>query len=496
MPEREVKLTPVPGFRLPALTGVADGVTTRPDEILELRATYYDTEDLRLARSGASLRFREPDGWTAKVPHPGEGALLVRGEHTFTGPAGTPAAAAVDLLRAYLRTAVLHPIAELKTRRRAIELVDAGGKRVAEVVDDEVSVVDGGRIVGRFRELEVELGEDAPVALADALVARLQAAGAGAPDPTPKIVRALGMRAFAPPDVVPVTDLDASSPAREVVRAAIASSVHRLLVHDPGVRLGDDPEQVHQARVATRRLRSDLRTFAPLLEPSWEEPLRDELKWLGAELGAVRDREVLLGLLRAQAATLATADAAVAARLLERLVRGWEAARVELLEAMRSSRYATLLERLVAAAQQPDLLADADAPASEVLPALVDRPWRKLRKEVNALPEDPADEQLHAVRIRAKRCRYAAEAAVPALGKPAKAFARAAAGLQDVLGDHQDAVVASAWLRETAADAAGTDEVFVAGMLAGSLRRIERDTRAAWPDAWRKVRHRKLPPPP
>jgi inorganic triphosphatase YgiF len=114
MPEREVKLTPAPGFRLPALTGVADGLTAGPDEILELRATYFDTEDLRLARAGASLRYRDPEGWTVKLPTVGEGDLLVRGEHTFGGDPGTPAGAAVDLLRAWVRTADLHAVAQLR----------------------------------------------------------------------------------------------------------------------------------------------------------------------------------------------------------------------------------------------------------------------------------------------------------------------------------------------------------------------------------------------
>ena len=274
MPEREVKLTPVPGFRLPALADVVVGVSAHPDEILDLQAQYYDTADLRLARSGASLRFREPEGWTVKLPAPGDGPLLVRGEHTFAGGPERPPAAAVDLVRAWVRTATVHPVARLKTRRRRIELTDAGGKKVAEVVDDEVSVLDEGRITGRFRELEVELGESAPIELADALVARLQRAGAGAPEPTPKIVRALGPRAAGPPDVVSITDLTPQSAARDVVHAAISASVLRLLRHDPGVRLGDDPEQVHQARVATRRLRSDLRTFRSLLVPEWDEGLR------------------------------------------------------------------------------------------------------------------------------------------------------------------------------------------------------------------------------
>lgn len=488
MSEREVKLTPVPGFRLPSLEDVADGVIPSPAEILDLEAVYYDTGDLRLARSGASLRFRSPEAWTVKLPEPSEGALLVRGEHSFPGEPGTPPAAALDLLRAWVRTAPVHAIARLKTRRRRIELSDPGGKKVAEVVDDEVLVVDDGRITARFRELEVELGEDAPIELVDVLVARLQAAGAGAPDPTPKIVRALGMRAMAAPDVVPLTDITPDSPTRDVVQAAIASSVKRLLDHDPGVRLGDDPEQVHQARVATRRLRSDLRTFGELLVPEWDEALRDELKWLGAELGAVRDIEVLLELLRAKVDRLGDADVRIGEQLIARLVHSWEEARVELLRGMRSVRYAQLLDRLVDAAHHPALLPRADAPATEILPALAQGPWKKLRRDIKALPEVPRDDQLHAIRIRAKRARYAAEAVAPAVGRETRDLAKSVAALQDVLGDHQDAVVATTWLRGIAQSAETDDEVFVAGMLAGMLRRDERKTRAAWPAAWRAAR--------
>jgi CHAD domain-containing protein len=493
MPEREVKLRPVPGFRLPPLDGVADGVIARPEGVLELRASYYDTEDLRLARSGASLRFRDPDGWTVKLPEPAEGQLLVRGEHNFSGPAGAnPPAGAVDLLRAWVRTSTLHPVARLKTRRRRVELSDSDGKQVAEVVDDEVSVLDGGRITARFRELEVELAEGAPIELADRIVARLQAAGGGPPDPTPKIVRALGMRALAAPEVSPPTGVGEHSSAGDVVHAAIASSVHRLLVHDPGARLGDDPEQVHQARVATRRLRSDLRTFAPLLDPDWNRELREELKWLGRELGAVRDTEVLLELLRAKAADLGARDAKTADGIIGRLVRRWEDARVELLDAMRSDRYAALLDRLVAAAREPRLADEAARPAVEVLPDLARKPWRHLRRDVEALAEDPPDDQLHAVRIRAKRARYAAEAVAPALGPAVRDFAKAVAKLQDVLGDHQDAVVATQWLRDVAHDTDSPDEEFVAGMLAGFLRPVERETRAAWPKAWKKTLRRRL----
>ena len=118
-------------------------------------------------------------------------------------------------------------------------------------------------------------------------------------------------------------------------------------------------------------------------------------------------------------------------------------------------------------------------------------PWEQLCATVDELPDDPSDEQLHEVRIEAKRCRYAAEAVAAAVGKRARAFAKAIADLQDVLGEHQDAVVAVAWLRDVASTAIGR-EVFVAGQLA-SLERLEMDrTREGWRETWRAAHKKKL----
>ena len=120
-----------------------------------------------------------------------------------------------------------------------------------------------------------------------------------------------------------------------------------------------------------------------------------------------------------------------------------------------------------------------------MLPALVLRPWKKLAKAVKELDDPPPDEQLHAVRIRAKRCRYAVEAVAPVVGKQAKRMASAVAGLQGVLGDHQDAVVAEGWLREAAA-AAGVSELVAGELIA--LQRVEaEERRQAWWAAWREA---------
>jgi CHAD domain-containing protein len=490
--EREVKLSAWPGFTVPDLSGLGDGVTAATVPVRDLDALYYDTPDLRLARWGITMRFRSGDGtgWTVKLPEGDDGPALVRRELPFPGGPERPPDEALDLVRAYVRSAVLAPVAHLQTRRQGVELRDGEGQLLAEVVDDEVTVLDGTRVAARFREVEVEVDRRAPKGLLDELLGRLESAGAGTPDPTPKVYRALGARAAGPPEVTE-QDLEDDPTAGAVLRAAIARSVIRVLRHDPGVRLGDDPEDVHQARVGTRRLRSDLRTFRPLLAEEWAEPLRDELKWFAALLGGVRDADVLTERLRRQAAGLPEIDAAGFAPVLRRLADEREVARLALLEAMGSDRYVALLDRLVAAAQSPELLPDAADPAAKVLPGLAARPWRQLRKAARGLSGDASDEDLHQVRIRAKRARYAAEAVAPAVGKDATRLAKAIAGVQEVLGDHHDAAVAEAWLRD-AADGADANQALALGELVAAERAEAASCREAWRKAWKKADRKKL----
>ena len=168
---------------------------------LRVSATYLDTDDLRLTGWGVSLRHRTSDGWTVKLPQAREGKMLVREELVFPGNVRRPPAEAVDLVSAFVRTAPLGPQVRLRTVRRQTELSDGEGRRVADVVDDDVSVLDGRRIAARFRELEVEALDETHDDLIEALVARLRESGAGPPDPTPKVVRALGPRASRPQEL-------------------------------------------------------------------------------------------------------------------------------------------------------------------------------------------------------------------------------------------------------------------------------------------------------
>ena len=481
--ERELKLSAPPSLRLPDLDGIADGIAAVPREPVSMLATYFDTDDLRLIRAGVTLRHRTGEGWTVKLPADSDGGLLVRSELTFPGDIRRPLPAAFELVRAYARSAPLAPQARLRTVRRVIELRDGEGVLAAEVCDDEVSVLDGRRVAARFRELEVELRQSASKELAGRVADALQAAGAGPLEQTPKLVRALGGRAEEAGDVA-VDEHDETAGA--LLKQALATSVVRLVEHDPVVRLDTDTEGVHQMRVATRRMRSDLRTFAPFIGADWSAELRAELGWLAGLLGRVRDADVLLARLRKRVATLPETSAASAGAVLTALEQERTLALAELLDALRGERYVQLLERLVLAVREPALTAAAAGTAKDVLPEAARDRWRRLAKAAKALGRNPSVRDLHAVRIRTKRCRYAVEAMEPVLGKRGTSFARELARLQDRLGELNDAAVAEGWLREWGRTRRGA-AVFAAGELAGLEIADAEAARTRWRKAWKSA---------
>ncbi len=272
----------------------------------------------------------------------------------------------------------------------------------------------------------------------------------------------------------------------EVVGRAITQAYDRLVVHESELRLGDDPESVHQARVATRRLRSDLRTFEKFVDAQWAAELRAELRWLGSELGAVRDIEVQRDRLREHAGRLPPAEADAARRVVRRLDADRAAAKSDLLAALRQERYTQLRTDLAAAAARPAYGVAALDRAADALAPVVRGRWKKVRRTVRKLGDNPSDEALHATRVRAKQCRYAAEACEPAFGKPARRLARAMAKVQDVLGEHHDAVVATAWLAKTAHECSPA-EAYAIGMLAQIEREAAAAARADFATVWRRA---------
>ena len=448
--EQEVKLS-VEGTFAPAFPpGRSEVARTEELPELDLRATYYDTADLRLARSGVTMRCRTGEGgpqWTVKLPL-GDGIAEGREELLFEGDDREVPAAAHDAVRALVRSEALLPVARLRTRRRRWLLRDEDGGELAELVDDRVSVLDRGRVVERFREIEIE-GRGIERDALERIAGVLTGDGVAPADQTPKLFRALGPRADMPPELPEAELSGPHDPAADTVRAAIAAGVRRMILNDPRTRLGE-VEPLHQMRVGTRRLRSDLRTFRPLLDRDWAEALRTDLKWLGASLGAVRDLDVQLARLREEGADLAPGLNA----LLDDLELRRERAREVLLEDLRSARYADLLDRLVQAAREPRTTGRASRPNREVLPPLAARARRELETAGRAIDDESPDEELHRVRVLAKRARYAAEAVGPSLGRGSRRrqrrIAKRAADLQDVLGELQDSVVAAETIEEFA----------------------------------------------
>lgn len=488
--ERETKLQASPGYRMPELA--SDGVFASSAEERRLVATYFDTPDRRLIRWGVSLRHRSGEGWTVKLPGTDpKTSMLTRAEHVVPGdnPRRMPSAAR-ELVTAFARTGSLAPIARLKTRRREIQLADELGRSIASVTDDEVSVMEGRRVSSRFRELEVELVAGVDEAVADGIVGRLRDAGSGPVENISKLRRAMGSLADLAPEVE-VANLAEDATVRDVITRAISASVVRLISHDPGVRLGEDPEAVHEARVATRRLRSDLRSFRDLVDPAWSGPLRDELKWLGAGLGEVRDADVLRDRLRSREGSFGRNDGKMVERIVGILEERRYAGRERLLDAMRQERYVALLDALVAAADSPAVMEHVAAlQGRQVLGASMTLPWKHLRNAVAAAEQDPSDGALHQARIRTKRVRYAAEAVAPVFGKQAPRFAAGAADLQDVLGQHQDAVVADAFLREAAVGSVA--KAFVAGELAAYEAQARASARKKWTASWEALDRKRL----
>lgn len=272
----------------------------------------------------------------------------------------------------------------------------------------------------------------------------------------------------------------------EVLTEAIASDVSRLARADEALARDLDPPNVHRARVATRRLRSDLRVFGDYLDQACATSLREELGWLGDELGRVRDLDVLDAELRVRVNELSDADAGSAPKLLDRLRVQRKEAGAALGSALRAERSRHVLAQLSSFVAAPPITAAAEGSAMHELPGLMEGPWRRLRRAANAAGEEPTDVALHRIRIRAKRVRYAAEALGPVGGRSLGRVARRATDVQRILGEHQDAVVAASWLRDQAAGA--TPKVaFAAGMLAAQEEARRTQTRGRWPQTWERL---------
>lgn len=485
-----------------------------------LSAIYYDTPDLRLTRAKITLRRRtggNDDGWHIKLP----GDIGRTELHALLGDATTPPEELLEAVRAIVRNEALAPIARVDNTRTETLILGADGEVIAEFCDDRVtaqSFLPGGQEKS-WREWEVELSPavnerlDGAALLHEATSLLLNQGARVAESPS-KLTTALGdsvNQAPLPPhmDTTALEQFASDSPVR-VVMDALRTQRNKLVVNDPKVR-ADEPDSVHQMRVATRELRSLLATFEGILNADQVYPLEAELKLLADLLGVARDAEVVEDRLVTQldADTSGMIDDIAATRIRDTMRRKYERAHKRIVKALSSPRYLQLLDDLDATLASPPLTAGiadesegteeaAVAPAdilfehlSEAYSKVLTRFEQAEQFQAGAGKEpltwqDRAD-ALHDVRKAVKKLRYCAVAA-EASELDTKKLIKACAKAQDVLGEYQDSVATRQRLEKfTARARRHGEDTFTYGML--YQHEIERGDKALrkYPKALAKV---------
>lgn len=480
---------------LPSLADLPDVASVSGPHTFRLEAHYFDTEELALGRSGITLRRRtggDDDGWHLKLPVKGAReeihAPLGRTTHT-------PPIALRRIVQGVVRDVPLGHVGTVSTERTTASLLDADDALLAEICDDRVVATRlraGGEEEHAWREWEVEV-HDARPRLTKALRKRVRGAGAEPSSGTSKFRRLMQLDRRRASDL---PGLGTRATEQELLSRHLTELVGELHRLDPASR-ADLPDAVHQVRLVVRRLRSALRTFDACFDTEVTTPVSDELRWIGDVLGRPRDLEVLQSHL-----------GALVMEQEPRLIRGrpgtWitsrlraqrRAAHQDVLAAMTSDRYFSLVDSLDAWTSAPPWSDRADRRASKSLPTVLHREWRRVEKAVekaDAAGEIDRPELLHRVRKKAKRVRYAAEALEPVMGAEARDMARRAKLVQHSLGTHHDSVVAIERVLDLAASAQaeGRDNLtfgVLVARLESELAEHDRAFRRTWKQARRKA---------
>jgi triphosphatase len=481
---------------LPTLAVETDGggtVTALAQTPRRLVDSYLDTDDWRVARAGFVTRTRHRGRHvevTMKDMHPAQGdGLRQRLEVTEVMPPGGvgdlgPEGPVGRRLRAVAGTRPLREVLQVRTRRRPFAL-RVGGVDVAEVaLDDTVIVVGGGQRPMQLRRVEVEVQPEWIEAL-EPIVRQLRASCGLQPAHLSKFeagLLAVGVEIPGSPDLGP-TAVTPASTMGELAFAVVRRQLAVLRAKEPGTRLGEDPEELHDMRVATRRLRAALSLFAGVL-PVRAQVFHEELGWLGRLLGSVRDLDVQLAGLADMDEETATWRTDVSADddgrdpladLSELLQSEREAARTALLGGLDSMRWERLAKGLAAMAQQGPARRSVATrtPAVIGLPELVVARHDKVAKAAKKARRTGVVADFHRLRIRCKRLRYSLEFASEVYEGQTARYVRQLTAVQDELGLMQDAEVASLRLAEMATGdtALPAATVFVMGGVAERHRR-------------------------
>lgn len=467
---RELALEAPKRFRFRSFLSLAEkqSLPVRTIRFERIHSIVYDTADRRLEALGASVRYRAFEGWTLSVPAGLEAQRNGRTiERTFAGSRDLPPAALLDALAAILCGEPLLARDELRAIRQRIRISGPDRNDAVAVAALDVRLVRGGKSKRSAQMLALKLLDPANAGLFADTARLLRDAGAK-PVPEPARVR-----------------LPKGATAGKVVGYRLEAAFDDFCLAEVRLRLLHDVESVHDARVALRRVRGCLRSFSPMFVADWMRDTLGRAALLAEIFGAARDADVAVASVSAASERLDRRERGAARDVLARSLEARLQARRRLAAFMRTPRYLELVAELRVALSEPQFRPCAARPASELVPKLVTQGWKNLRREVKALGDAPADAALHAVRVRAKRCRYAAEAQTPFGGKHARRFVNKLGDLQDELGRIQDVVLELAWLGPYAQDPRTADAANAIGALAVA------DAAAAkrrWRRAWKAVR--------
>ncbi|WP_447970979.1 CHAD domain-containing protein [Nitrospira sp. M1] len=439
-------------------------------------STYYDTKNYDLTRLGLTLRRRVERGkgiWQLTLP-------IFNDPHTLEIPHRSTKVPQelVDLLFAFFRNHPPIPIAKLRTERQSYQIREQDCI-LADITKDHIALLEDRRVRKRFTELRVRLLNGTNKHLKH-ITSQLKANGAEEGNGRPQLSQALDLKYPERPHTLP-----ASAHSGAYVQLRLQQQLDEILRHDPGTRLGHNREHLHQMRVATRRSRAILRTIQPLSNSTWNSTIRREIGWLASTLGRVRDLDVLLEKLQRETQTLAIPEQEAFHSLLCQLESQRTEAQTTMVQSLRSTRYLTLLDHLQSSIQHMDIMH-----LHVALQDLAKKEFDKLEKAVDNLPKTYNDEDLHRLRIRAKRVRYATELAEPSTGESATKLIRQVRKFQDLLGEHQDTVMIEEQLQSFLRSTQQVSSAFTTGLMVERLRHRRAHARTVFPDRWGKVKKR------
>ncbi|MBV9913277.1 MAG: CHAD domain-containing protein [Sinobacteraceae bacterium] len=486
-----------------------DGLTLQPDATVEIHDTYFDTDDWRIHRAGYALRIRTESGRTEatlKALHSARADVADRREVTEALESG-PVSNATDTIRhssgpvgrrvhAVSGAHSLVALFEVRTSREKFAVRQADqDEPLGEIALDETIICrpDGTpRTTLKRVEVEAQAQSHKPLQALVKSLRRECELSAAQDSKYSQGLKSAGLAPLPPASLSPTT-VHTSMRMDEAVFASLRRYLAAWYQHEPGARLGDDPEELHDLRVAGRRLEALLRQFREYL-PEALLQLRPVLRGVRQVLGEARDLDLALAEIEAFIATLPEPERQALKPLQQHLIEERIQARQRMLELLDSESVRVAFERLTQILARPAGAGDdAAIMAVNVAPTLLRTRFRKLRKDADALQPDSSMATYHEVRSQVKKLRYALETVAMLHGKAGDAMLRALRRWQEKLGIQQDADVAGRRLRafvNAPPESTAPETLFLMGRLAEHHATAAQRARAGLPKAYRKVRQR------